>query len=49
MIKNVHTHIVIMAGGIGSRLWPSVLWEYILLEPIDRNAQGIKDAVKRLQ
>ena len=24
MIKNVHTHIVIMAGGIGSRLWPSV-------------------------
>ena len=22
MIKNTHTHLVIMAGGIGSRLWP---------------------------
>ena len=22
MIKNVHTHLVIMAGGIGSRFWP---------------------------
>ena len=34
MGHNSHTHLVIMAGGIGSRLWPSVPREYFLLEPI---------------